>query len=54
VALGWTVRDLATESASSMRAVRTVQTLGRTVRDDAGSSSSLVERLSVAPGQQVT
>jgi hypothetical protein len=40
VALGRTVRNLAAEVAPSLRAVRTVRALGRTVRDGAGSSSS--------------
>jgi hypothetical protein len=35
-----TVRNLAAEATPSLRAVRTVRALGRTVRDGAGSSSS--------------
>jgi hypothetical protein len=38
--LGRTVRNLAAEAGPSLRAVRTVRALGRTVRDGAGSSSS--------------
>jgi hypothetical protein len=38
--LGRTVRNLAVEAAPSLRAVRTVRVLGRTVRDGAWSSSS--------------
>jgi hypothetical protein len=39
-ALGRTIHDLATGATPSLRVVRTIHALGRTVRDGAGSSSS--------------